>query len=157
MKLADRMDAALIHQMLGAMTVGMKGEVFAALALSDLGCEVENANSATVNSKHVDLWVSKHGKKVAVQVKSTTIGSKESFIGVNDSLKADAKVEWFCVPVVDNLASELKSLAFVHVDKLVLAGKRFKSNDHRCEVRHCIVHTLDPLLPEEWVSQVFGS
>jgi len=47
MKLADRMDAALIHQMLGAMTVGMKGEVFAALALSDLGCEVENANSAT--------------------------------------------------------------------------------------------------------------
>jgi len=40
----------------------------------------------------VDLWVSKHGKKVAVQVKSTTIGSKESFIGVNDSLRNQAKI-----------------------------------------------------------------
>lgn len=44
MKLADRMDATLIRPMLGAMTVGMKGEVFASLVLSDLGCHVVNAN-----------------------------------------------------------------------------------------------------------------
>jgi len=40
MKLESRIDATLVKHILGAMTVGMKGEVFASLVLSDLGCAV---------------------------------------------------------------------------------------------------------------------
>jgi Holliday junction resolvase len=151
------MDASLIHQVMGAMTVGMKGEVFAALVLSDLGCQVVNANAANANCKHVDLWVTRNNLTVAVQVKSTAKGSEESFIAVNDSLVADGIVKWFCVPVVVNLTSELESLTFVHIDKMKEAGKRFKSDAHRFEVRHCIVPKLTTLDENQWVSQVFGS
>lgn len=157
MKLADRMDAMLMSHMLGAMTVGMKGEVFAALVLFDLACQVVNANEAKVNSKHVDLLVTRDNVTVEVQVKSTDKNSKESFIGVSDSLVADGRVKWFCVPTVDNRTSELKSLVFVPVHELVRVGKRFKSNDHRCEVRHSIVATLATLTPAQWMSEVFST
>lgn len=157
MKLTDRMDATLIHTMLGAMTVGMKGEVFASLVLSDLDCQVVNANATTVNSKHVDLLVTRNNVTVKVQVKTTAYGSRGSFIGVNDALVADGEVEWFCVPVIDNQASELLSLVFVRTDVLTDAGKRFPSNDHRCEVLHSKVATLPTLTAPEWVSRVFDN
>lgn len=157
MKLADRMDATLIRPMLGAMTVGMKGEVFASLVLSDLGCHVVNANEATVNSKHVDLLVTRNNVLVKVQVKATAVGSSGSFIGVNDSLVADGGVQWFCVPVIDNQASALVSIVFVHVEELVRVGKRFPSNNQRCEVQHSKVATLTTLTPAEWISRVFGN
>lgn len=157
MKLADRMNATLIHHMLGAMTVGMKGEVFASLVLSDLECQVVNANAANVNSKYVDLLVTRNNVTAEVQVKSTAVGSSGSFIGVNDSLVADGGVQWFCVPVIDNQASALMSIVFVHVEELVRVGKRFPSNNQRCEVQHSKVATLATLTPVEWVSQVFGN
>jgi hypothetical protein len=156
MNLFDRMDETLVRQMLAAMTVGMKGELFAALVLTDLGCEVENANLGKVNSKHVDLLVTRNGRTEAVQVKSTALGSKGSFITVSDALVQDGRVKWYCVPTFDNVVAELESLKFVHVDELLRVGKRFPSSDKRCEVLHKVVSSLKTCTASEWVAQTFG-
>jgi hypothetical protein len=155
MKLFDRMDQALVRQMLAAMTVGMKGELFASLVLNDLGCEVENSNTDKVNSRHVDLLVTRNGRTVAVQVKSTAIGSRGSFIAVDDALVKEGLVRWYCIPTIDNVAAELQSLRFVHVDELVRVGKRFPSNEKRCEIQHNVVSTLRTYSAEDWLSLAF--
>jgi hypothetical protein len=156
MKLFDRMDKTLVRQMLTAMTVGMKGELFASLVLTDLGCEVVNANAGNVNSKHIDLLVTRNGRTVAVQVKSTSVGSKGSFIAVNDALVQDGVVKWYCIPTLDNVAAELQSLRFVHVDELLRVGKRFPSNAKRCEVQHNVVGSLKMYSAQDWIRLVFA-
>jgi len=117
---------------------------------------VTNANAVTMNSRHVDLLVTRNNQTEAVQVKSTAVGSMGSFIGVTDSLVAEGVVKWFCIPTVDNRANELQSLFFVHVDELVRVGRRFPSNDKRCEVLHSKVSTLNRLTAVDWVSRAFG-
>jgi hypothetical protein len=155
MKLENRLDETLIRQILDAMSIGMKGELCATLTLSDLGCEVLNANVAKVNSKHVDLLVTKNGKKVAVQVKSTSSNSRGSFIIVNDSLLQDGTVQWYCIATLNGTSNEWNPIVFVHVNDLVYVGRRFPSNTRRCEIRHNVVHRLPTLNATEWVAKVF--
>ena len=155
MRLKDRIDPALTQHILNSMTVGMKGELFASIILTDLKCAVENANSKSVNSRHVDLWVSHKQKKFAVQVKSTAKGSKGSFVSVNDSLIKEGEVKWFCIVTLDNVDNSLMSMVFVHVDELLRIGKRFPSNNMRCEVQHNVISSLKTYTASQWVSTVF--
>jgi hypothetical protein len=155
LKLLNIVDPTLLSHVLNSMTVGMKGELFAAIVLTQLGCLVENVNARKVNSRHVDLLVARGKRELAVQVKSTASGSKGSFVAVNDSLISDNQVKWYCIVTINNAQSKLISLVFIHVNELLRVGNRFPSNPKRCEVQHNVIATLEKYSAPEWVSKVF--